>query len=62
VERVFDEAWDGEKVIAEAAASRVYVAINTLRNMGLRSVLKSEPSGYFLDPDVPVALGGRVAS
>ena len=52
--------WPGEKVLPDAAANRVYVAIATLRKLGLRSVLLSRELGYLLDPDVDLRVkGGR---
>ncbi len=44
--------WPGERVLPEAASNRVYVAIATLRKLGLRSVLLSRELGCLLDPDV----------
>jgi len=44
--------WPGERVIAEAGAHRVRVAVSTLRKLGLRRVLVTVESGYRLDPAV----------
>ncbi len=41
--------WPGERVLADAAATRVRVAIATLRQLGLRSVLVTRDDGYALD-------------
>ncbi|MEZ4298889.1 MAG: hypothetical protein R3B70_28325, partial [Polyangiaceae bacterium] len=46
-------AWPGERVLPEAAAHRVRVAISTLRKLGLRDLLHTTEEGYLLDPSVP---------
>ena len=46
--------WPGERVLAEAGATRVRVAVATLRRLGLASVLLTRDDGYLLDPRVPV--------
>jgi predicted ATPase len=48
--------WPGDRADARSTQSRLYVAVNTLRNMGLREILQSDARGYFLDPEVPVRL------
>jgi hypothetical protein len=48
--------WPGERVLPQAGASRVYVALGTLRRLGLRGVLVSRDGGYLLDPKVPIAV------
>lgn len=53
---LLEAGWPGEKVLPEAGANRVYVALATLRKMGLKDVLRSTDSGYFLDPAVPMQL------
>jgi hypothetical protein len=50
--------WPGEKVIPEAGMSRVYVAVMTLRNLGLRDCLIRRPDGYFIDPKISVSVAG----
>lgn len=49
-----DEAWPGERVLESAAATRLRVAIATLRKMGLKPYLRTGPSGYLLDPEAQV--------
>lgn len=49
--------WPGEKVIREAGASRVHVAVATLRRMGLRDLLLHSKEGYMLTPNVDIARG-----
>jgi len=46
--------WPGERVVPSAGANRVYVALTTLRNMGLRGHLISQGDGYLLDPALPL--------
>ncbi len=46
--------WPGERVLAGAGATRVRVAISTLRRMGLAGVLVTRDDGYLLDPRAPV--------
>ncbi len=49
-------AWPGETIRAAAAANRVYVAITTLRKLGLADVLVSGESGYRLGPHLEIVL------
>ena len=58
VEAVLEAGWPGERVIQEAALNRVYVAVATLRKLGLRDVLASRDSGYYLDDDVQLDYEG----
>lgn len=51
--------WPGERIHTEAAATRVYTAIATLRRLGLKSVLLRRDDGYLLDPDVPFSWDRR---
>jgi hypothetical protein len=54
VDELLASGWPGELVQSEAGASRVYVAISTLRRMGLRELLQRVDSGYLIDPDAAV--------
>ena len=54
IEDLLAIGWPGERVIPYAGANRVYVALTTLRNMGLRGQLILQRSGYMLDPDLHV--------
>ncbi len=47
---LLEAGWPGERMRPDAGAHRVRVAISTLRKMGLRDVLRTEESGYRLDP------------
>ncbi len=49
--------WPGERVLVEAAATRVRVAIATLRRHGLRQVLLTRDDGYLIDPAVRLEWG-----
>jgi predicted ATPase/Tfp pilus assembly protein PilF len=51
---LFETAWPGVKANEKSVAARVYVAIGTLRRLGLSDVLIRNEAGYLLDPSVPV--------
>jgi hypothetical protein len=42
--------WPGERVRDHAAKNRLYVALDGLRRLGLRSVLLRKDDGWHLDP------------
>ena len=48
--------WPDDKVDPTAGAQRVYVAISTLRKMGLKGLLLRRDDGYMLDPAQEIAL------
>jgi predicted ATPase len=52
-------AWPGEKIGVEAAMNRAYVALATLRKLGLRDVLLTSAGGYLLTPSVAVVFAER---
>lgn len=52
VDALLEAGWPGERVLPEAGANRVYVALATLRKLGLREVLLSREDGYLFDPGV----------
>jgi predicted ATPase/predicted negative regulator of RcsB-dependent stress response len=54
VDDLIRAGWPGEKIRAEAALNRLYVALTTLRKLGLRDLLVTADGGYLLDPAVPV--------
>jgi hypothetical protein len=56
VDELLDSGWPGEDPLPEAGSNRVYVAISTLRKLGLGSVLQRWDGGYRLDPAVPFRL------
>lgn len=43
--------WPDERVSAKAGINRVYVAVSTLRKLGLRDAIHRTRSGYRLDPE-----------
>ncbi len=54
VEALTEAGWPGERILVEAAATRVRVAIATLRKLGLRDVLHTRDDGYLIDPTVEI--------
>lgn len=53
---LFDAGWPGEH-LARSGMMRLYVAINTLRKMGLEDVLETAGDGYRIHPNVDVRVG-----
>jgi len=53
-EDLFRVGWPGERVQARAGASRVYVAVSTLRKMGLGDAIQRSPRGYSLTGEINV--------
>ncbi len=56
IDELFRAGWPGERIQPQAAAGRVYVALTTLRNLGLRDVLQRGDGGYHLDAAVALEL------
>ncbi len=54
VERLIEAGWPGQKIDHQASKNRLYVALATLRSLGLREALASRDDGYLLDPRVPL--------
>jgi predicted ATPase len=48
------KGWPGERVLAEAGATRVRVAIATLRKLGLAAALETRDDGYLLSERLSV--------
>lgn len=48
--------WPGQRLLDKAARNRLYVALNTLRRLGV-TILQRIDEGYRLDPDVPARRG-----
>jgi tetratricopeptide (TPR) repeat protein len=48
IDEVIAAGWPGEKVGSDAALNRAYVALASLRKMGLRGILLQGGGGYFL--------------
>lgn len=59
MEALIAAGWPGEQILPHAAANRVYVAIATLRKLGLRDLLHSHEDGYLLDPAIPLVRAER---
>lgn len=59
VEALCAAGWPGDRALPHAAAARLYVAIRTLRTLGLAGVLRRQDDGYLLDPATPVRRSGR---
>lgn len=51
---LFSTGWPGQRATPNAQANRVYVAVATLKKLGLRSCLERRDDGYLLRPDVEV--------
>lgn len=58
VDQLLRAGWPGEDPLPEAGSNRVYVAISTLRKLGLGELLQRWDGGYRLDPVVPCRLAG----
>jgi tetratricopeptide (TPR) repeat protein len=56
LEQLIGAGWPGERMQAESATARAYVALNRLRDLGLRAVLARRDDGYLLDPAYDVSL------
>jgi hypothetical protein len=59
LEALLEAGWPGERPLPEAGANRVYVALSTLRKMGLAESLERHGDGYRLDPAVPLTIEPR---
>lgn len=53
-EEVIDAGWPDEKILHDAALTRVYTTMNRLRSLGLEAWLQTLDSGYALDPELVV--------
>jgi len=56
VAELFDVGWPGEQAAPEAASTRVYWAIATLRRLGLQGVLVTRDDGYALDEQADIVV------
>ncbi len=48
--------WPDERLLPKAGANRVYVALTTLRKMGLRELVARGDGGYGINVDVPLTI------
>lgn len=46
--------WPGERMAPAVARNRLHVALNALRDLGLRAHLRRDEAGYALAPELPV--------
>ncbi len=58
VDALFAVGWPGERARGRSAASRVYVAMSTLRGLGLRDALERRSDGYLIRPGARLVLHG----
>jgi hypothetical protein len=56
VEELLAATWPGERVQARAGASRVYVAVSSLRQLGLEGCIERTATGYRLAPAAAIKL------
>lgn len=54
--------WPGERMLEKSAQDRLWVAIRSLRRLGLDGILVTGREGYLLDPDVPLELRAAQAA
>jgi predicted ATPase len=54
IDELIAVGWPSEKIATEAALNRAYVALASLRKMGLRGILVQGGGGYALSPAVAV--------
>ena len=55
VTAAFEAGWPGERMRAESASARVYMAIRRLRALGLEEVLLTTEDGYALSSLVRIS-------
>lgn len=51
---LLNAGWPGQRVTHASGAARVYVALATLRRLGLRPLLQTRDDGYLLDPSLVI--------
>jgi hypothetical protein len=61
VEQLLEAGWPGEHPIYEAGVNRVYVAISSLRKLGLGELLQRWDGGYRLAPSLSCHVEGSPA-
>ncbi|HZO16180.1 MAG TPA: AAA family ATPase [Polyangiaceae bacterium] len=52
--RLVEIGWPGDRSYQDAARNRVNVMMSRMRSLGLRGVLLSDGTGYFLDPQIEI--------
>lgn len=56
IDALLARAWPDERIHKRAGANRVYVALTTLRKLGLRDLLVRTDDGYMLDPQTTLSV------
>ena len=56
VPTLLQAGWPDERLLPKAGANRVYVALTTLRKMGLRELVARGDGGYGINADVPLKI------
>jgi predicted ATPase len=56
IEGIIAAGWPGERITTQAASNRAYVALASLRKLGLRDVLVSDGGGYAFSESVVVRI------
>jgi hypothetical protein len=54
VSALVEVGWPGERVLVDAAATRVRVAVSTLRRLGLKAIILTRDDGYLVHPSVRI--------
>jgi hypothetical protein len=53
---ILETGWPGERMVAEAGANRVYVALAHLRRAGMRDAIEHHHGGYRFVPGIDIRL------
>jgi tetratricopeptide (TPR) repeat protein len=56
LESIIEAAWPGERLIPHSANTRAYVAISTLRRLGLGEAIVRRGGGYLIPPSTAIIL------
>ena len=54
MDAVWTAGWGEDRASETARRNRIYVAVASLRSLGLKHILQSTSDGYRIDPDIPV--------
>jgi tetratricopeptide (TPR) repeat protein len=57
IEELIEQTWTGERMLRAAGRNRLRVAVRTLRELGLRSLILTTPTGYALADHLGVETG-----
>lgn len=61
IDELVDAGWPGEKLVGESGVNRLYVAVGTLRKLGLRELIERREGGYRLAPSGHVEIAAPEA-